>query len=204
MNIIYVFVFVLFCVFEGAYFLSLFFVFCGVFYMKCKKVPVICLEQISDYEDKVFYAVGFLFLPCPFYQLALVLKIWTYFFFFCSRKWWAYVHHMRNFMGSVWCSHICGVVWASKNGRFQASVGQTSHLSVWYVTLWMRLLWKYIRKSKWEYRYWNMYIFCCDFQNIVNLELKFWGYNEKKNMGFHGHQKVLFSVEPWGWECDWQ
>ena len=27
-------------------------------------------------------------------------------------------------------------------------------------------------------------IFCCNCQSIVNLKLKFWGYNEK-NMGFH-------------------
>ena len=29
-----------------------------------------------------------------------------------------------------------------------------------------------------------MYIFCYDFQSIVNLKLKLWGCNEKK-MGFH-------------------
>ena len=40
------------------------------------------------------------------------------------------------------------------------------------VTLGMRLLWKYIRKSKLVYQ--KRYTFCYNFLSIVNLKLKFW------------------------------
>ena len=46
----------------------------------------------------------------------------------------------------------------------------------------MRLLWKNIRKSKLVNR--NRYIFCYNFQSIVNLKLKFRDYNEQ-DVGFH-------------------
>ena len=39
---------------------------------------------------------------------------------------------------------------------------------------------------------------------LVNLKLKFWGYNEK-NMGFHlTPNKVLLLVEPWGMRIQWE
>ena len=63
----------------------------------------------------------------------------------------------------------------------------TSYFLCWgkneYVTLGMKLLRKYIRKSKLVCTR-NRYILCYNFQSIVHLKLKFWGYNEK-NMGFH-------------------
>ena len=52
-----------------------------------------------------------------------------------------------------------------------------------YLKLGMRLLWKYIRKSKMVCTR-RRYIFCYNSQSKVNLKLKFRGYNEK-NMGFH-------------------
>ena len=67
------------------------------------------------------------------------------------------------------------------------------------VTLGMRLLWKYIRKSKLVYRKYRC-ILCynCQLESIVNSKLKFWGYSEK-NMGFQlTPKKVLLPVEPWG------
>ena len=42
---------------------------------------------------------------------------------------------------------------------------------------------------------------CFNFHYIVNLELKFWGYNEKK-IGFHLTPKYFFWLSPGGWECD--
>ena len=46
--------------------------------------------------------------------------------------------------------------------------------------------------------YQNRYIFCYNFQRIVNLKLIFWGYN-KKNMSFHLTPKnKLLLVAPWG------
>ena len=73
-----------------------------------------------------------------------------------------------------------------------------------YVTLGMRLLYKYIKKSKLVYQYqgnsWN--IFHCTFQSIVNLKLKFWGYNEK-SIGFHLTSKlILLRLSPEGWGCN--
>ena len=40
-------------------------------------------------------------------------------------------------------------------------------------------------------------IFCSNFQSLMNLKMKFWGYTEK-NMGLHlTFRKVLVPVEPW-------
>ena len=41
------------------------------------------------------------------------------------------------------------------------------------------------------------YIFCCNFQIIVNLKLKFLGYSEKKYGLSFDTKKVLLPVEPW-------
>ena len=70
-----------------------------------------------------------------------------------------------------------------------------------YVTLGMRLLWKFIiRKSKLVYQ--NRYIFCYNFQSIVNLKLKFWGYNKKKYGLSFDLKKYYFRLSPGGWECN--
>ena len=71
-----------------------------------------------------------------------------------------------------------------------------------HVTLGMRLFMKMHKKIKICIQ--KICIFCYNFQSIVNLRLKFCGYNEK-NMGFHLTLKnELFLVVPWGWECNGQ
>ena len=52
------------------------------------------------------------------------------------------------------------------------------------------------KKIKKKWCTWNRYIFCYNLQSVVDLKLKFWGYNEK-NIGFHlTSKKNYFRLHP--------
>ena len=66
------------------------------------------------------------------------------------------------------------------------------------VTLDMRLLWKYIRKSKLVIR--KRHIFFYNFQSIVNLKLKFWIRMRENNGLPFDTQTYYIWLSPGGWE----
>ena len=101
--------------------------------------------------------------------------------FSLSTDWsWPLRHILYNF---AQCCFLFSSLWQNK-----------------HVTLGMRLLWKYIRKSKlvnWKYVHFLLY------HKKVNLKLKFLGCWEKYELSFDT-KKVLLLVELWGMRMQWE